>query len=71
MPHANPTFPQWLERQNLDAQSWSPELQRSLRARYELECRPALIEPSTVAIVAPVQCQWPQRAYRVDCKQDI
>lgn len=67
MPHANPTFNQWLERQNLDAQSWSPELQRSLRARYELECRPVEApKPTTVAIVAPVQCQWPQRAYRVE-----
>ena len=62
------TFDQWLQANDLDAKEWTPELRASLRARFEQETAPQVepAESSTVAIIAPVDCKWPARVYRVE-----
>lgn len=61
-------FQQWLRDNELDAQTWTPELQRSLRQRFEAEHPSATITPASEVLIMPVQCQWPARCYRVEAQ---
>lgn len=57
------TFQEWLETRDIDCQTLTIELQRSLRARWEAEFPPAA--PPAEKLVQPSDCQWPQRNYRI------
>ncbi len=54
-------FQTWLAHR-IDAQSLTPELERTLRAEWEAQ-QPV---PQADILLVPVECRWPQRFYRCE-----
>ena len=63
------SFQEWLDARNIDCETLTPELLAALQSQYERECR--RLEPPAEVLIQPVDCQSPQRTYRISQQKTL